>query len=225
MEEPTSNVWPFWLSINAVPLCNLLGWGDSMFTCKMCQNGKQQWLEIFIPKGISSGKENLCFLLSALAFTRHAGWKSLDSPLHLLLHLRPSTVNSPESWTVQRGWHGELDRQCERVAPSGPERANPGLNSSYVTAKQRSCLGSSKAEKREVGRFWAMRKPKSAIVRNGEGLVNLWASRGCCKNKQAHTQPVPLRPGRHTTWLSPLKMGENEDVMLIILFRCYFMEV
>lgn len=33
-----------------------------------------------------------------------------------------------------------------------------------------------------------MRKPKSTIVSNGELLVDLATSRGCCKNKRAHTQ-------------------------------------
>ena len=42
--------------------------------------------------------------------------------------------------------------------PPGPDRENPGLNSSYVTVKQRSCLGASRAEKSEAGSFWPMRE-------------------------------------------------------------------
>lgn len=59
------------------------------------------------------------------------------------------------------------------------ERVSSGLNSPYVTAKQRSRLGASGAETSEVRRFWAMRKPTLTIARNG--IVNLWAFRGCRK--------------------------------------------
>lgn len=130
---------------------------------------------------------------------------------------------------MQPGWHGELARQCEQVVPPAPESMNPGLNNSYVTAKQRSCLGASRAEKREVWRFWAMRKTKSNIVRNGDGLVNLWESRGCGKHFLAF--PLHWRCDVYYTILLQFHRGitvktDKTDKMPIqLLFLCSYLDM
>lgn len=86
--------------------------------------------------------------------------KNLESHLHL--PFAPGPINCENHWHCRLCSQGGMESQpsSEEDGPSGPDRENPGLNSAYVTAKQRSCLGASRAEKSGAGSFWAMRETR-----------------------------------------------------------------
>lgn len=92
---------------------------------------------------------------------------------------------------------GGMERWPGRVSklfPLGQKQSEPWVKQLLCNSQEQ--IMSWRQQSREVGSFCAMRKPKLTILRNGEELVDPWASRGCRKNKQGHTQTAgwPIDP-------------------------------